>query len=348
MTSQHFLHLDYLPKGLLDVNYQDVHQILSEPTLIELTGNQPDPLFISVLLHGNEPTGLNAIQLLLKRYANKPLPRSIALFIGNITAAKNNLRRLDDQPDFNRIWPGTELPPSPETELATAIFNLMANRNVFASIDVHNNTGLNPHYACINQLDDEFLNLARLFGRLVVYFKRPKGVQSAAFAKLCPAVTLECGRPDQAHGVQHALDFLDSCLHLTDHPNHPVHSQDIDLFHTVAQVKIAENINFSFNNPAADLLLTNAIETMNFSEIPAGTILGTTGNNTGMPLFAQDELGNNITASYFKVNNHKLQITRATMPAMLTLNEQVIKQDCLCYLMERLPVSARRLNPAMS
>ena len=27
-------------------------------------------------------------------------------------------------------------------------------RRAFASIDVHNNTGINPHYACINRIDN--------------------------------------------------------------------------------------------------------------------------------------------------------------------------------------------------
>ena len=30
-------------------------------------------------------------------------------------------------------------------------------RGVFASIDIHNNTGLNPHYGCVNQLDQHSL-----------------------------------------------------------------------------------------------------------------------------------------------------------------------------------------------
>ena len=100
--------LDYLPEGLLEVSPKELHTILPEPTLIHLPGKQSAPLFVSVLLHGNEPTGFMAIQLLLRKYKDKQLPRSLSLFVGNVTAAKHNLRRLDNQPDYNRIWPGTE------------------------------------------------------------------------------------------------------------------------------------------------------------------------------------------------------------------------------------------------
>jgi succinylglutamate desuccinylase len=336
VNNLHLKQLDYLPEGLLEVSTQKLHTILPEPTLIHLSGKQPAPLFVSVLLHGNEPTGLMAIQLLLKKYKDKQLPRSLSLFFGNVTAAEQNLRRLESQPDYNRIWPGTEFSDCPETEMAKEIVSIMKKRDVFASVDIHNNTGLNPHYACINNLDNQFLQLASLFGRLIVYFIRPKGVQSAAFAQICPAVTLECGRPGQQHGVEHAFEYLNSCLHLIELPQHQILPQDIDLFHTVAQVKIDDKLNFSFNQVDADLLLNEDLERMNFTEVSPGTVLGTSKNNTTMPLIAKDEYGNDVTNNFFSFQNGELQINRLTMPSMLTLDERVIKQDCLCYLMERI------------
>ena len=328
--------LDYLPDGLLEATSETLHTLLPEPTLVHLPGKQAAPLFVSVLLHGNEPTGFMAMQLLLKKYQNKPLPRSLSIFFGNTEAARHNLRRLDMQPDFNRIWPGTEMPDCPETALANEIVAVMKQRGLFASIDLHNNTGLNPHYACINKLDNDFLQLAALFGRLIVYFTHPKGVQSAAFAEFCPAVTLECGRPGQQHGVEHALEFLNSCLNLVELPQHQIQARDIDLFHTVAQVKIDDNVNFSFHRPDADLLLSQDLERMNFTEISPGTVLGTSKNNTSLPVIAKDESGKNVTDDFFSVQNGELQLNRRTMPSMLTLDERVIRQDCLCYLMERI------------
>lgn len=336
VIEQLFTQLYDLPTGFLDTDTVHLRTLLPKPTLIHLAGKLDDPLFVSVLLHGNEPTGFMAVQRLFKKYRNRELPRSLALFFGNIEAAAQNVRRLEHQPDFNRIWPGTELPTSPETEMAASVFAIMREHRPFASIDIHNNTGLNPHYACINRLDNSFLQLAALFGRLIVYFKRPTGVQSAAFAELCPSVTLECGRPGQQYGVDHAFEFLDSCLHLSSLPEHPVHTCDLDLFHTVAQVKIADNVSFSFNQSDCDLLLSEDLERMNFTEIAAGTVLGQVRNASLSPLLVQNEQGNNVTDQFFDLNNGHLQITRPTMPSMLTLDERVIKQDCLCYLMERL------------
>lgn len=327
---------DALPDGLTEIPPENLYQILSAPTLIHLSGRNPQPLFISVLLHGNEPTGFLAVQALLKQYQSTTLPRSISIFFGNILAAKEKLRRLDAQPDFNRIWPGTEYRGSNATNLAASVVNEMVRRNVFASIDIHNNTGLNPHYACVNIFQDRYFQLARLFSRLVVYFIRPRGVLSAAFGRHCPSVTLECGKPGQAYGVNHALEYLNSCLHLTEIPDHPVVAGDLDLFHSIAQVTIPDKFSFGFTADQVDLNLSEDIDHMNFTEIPEGTVIGKTWTEGEIPLLVRDEFGTKVTSRYFRIENGELVLNRAIMPSMFTLDCDVIRQDCLGYVMERI------------
>jgi succinylglutamate desuccinylase len=328
--------LDHLPAGFLTATPDSLHSLLAAPTLIHLPGQNADPLFISILLHGNEPTGFLALQQLLQKYQDHTLPRSLSIFTGNTLAASKGLRRLDHQPDYNRVWPGTELAECPETQLMQEIVDIMRKRNVFASIDIHNNTGLNPHYACINSKDNRFVQLASLFGRLIVYFVHPKGVQSAAMAEICPAVTLECGKPGQQYGVEHAFDYLDTCLHINELVNSPVPERQIDIFHTVAQIKTRDGISFSFDDRHSDLLLDKDLEKMNFTEVAAGTLFGTINHNGQMPILALDDSGNNVTDKFFAIENSELQLRRTSMPSMLTLDERVIRQDCLCYLMERM------------
>lgn len=326
-----------LPPGLLDITPEELHTVVPEPTLIHLPGRLERPLFVSIMLHGNEPVGLYAIQRLLKKYAGRPLPRALSLFVGNVVAAREGLRRLDSQPDFNRVWPGTPHDPCPETAVMAAITETMAQRRVFASIDVHNNTGTNPHYACINRLDSRFLRLASMFGRLVDYFTHPKGTQTSAFAALCPAVTLECGKPEHRHGAEHAFEYLDACLHLTEIPDHPVPAHDIDVYHTVVQVLVREDCSFGFQGTVLDLCLKEDLDHLNFSDLAEGTVLGTIAGNDGrLPVLAIDESGRDVAADYFGIEDGRLVLTRKVMPAMLTLNERIIRQDCLGYLMERI------------
>jgi len=303
---------------------------------MHLPGRRPEPLFVTVLAHGNEGTGFLAVQALLQAYRDKPLPRALSIFFGNVQAASQSQRFLDGQADFNRVWPGTENPAVPEAGMMQQVVERMRARNAFASIDIHNNTGINPHYACINRVDNQFLHLAALFSRTVVYFIRPLGVQSMAMSCVCPAVTIECGKPDQEYGLAHAREYLDACMHLRELPVHPVPSHDVDLFHTVATVKIPEHVSFGFGGDATDLHLVDGIDHLNFRELPAGTRIGGLAPGLAMPLDVRDENGQAVGEHYFSVEGDALLTTRPLMPSMFTLDTRVIRQDCLGYLMERL------------
>ncbi len=327
-----------IPKGLLSLDAHELEAVLGAPTIVHLPGRRDPALFISVLMHGNETVGWDAVRRLLNRYhdgIDYDIPRSISLFIGNVEAASAGQRRLPGQPDYNRVWPGSEQTGSAESSMMQRVVDGMAHRGVFASVDMHNNTGVNPHYACVNVLDNRFLHLATLFSRTVVYFIRPLGVQSMAMARLCPAVTLECGKVGQMHGVVHAQEYLDACLHLAELPVAPVPEHDIDLFHTVAQVKIPETLSFSVNGNEADLLLSAELDRLNFRELAAGTALARVYPGCAACLDVRDEDGRDVAARFFEVTDEELCFRIPVMPSMLTLDEQVIRQDCLCYLMER-------------
>ncbi|MCW8906332.1 MAG: M14 family metallopeptidase [Sedimenticola sp.] len=331
--------LEYLPEGLLGCPAPELEQVLGAPTLIHLPGRRSPPLFVSILMHGNETTGWEAVRRLLARYrpggGEHELPRALSLFIGNVSAASQGLRRLPGQPDYNRVWPGGDDTISAEAHLMQQVVDVMAERGIFASVDVHNNTGLNPHYACINSLDSPFLHLAALFGRTVVYFTRPTGVQSLAMAQLAPAVTLECGKPDQPFGMQHVMEYLEACLQLSRHPDHPLTTREMDLFHTVATVKVPEAVSFGFDSPDSDISLAGDLELLNFRELSRGTLLGRVRSGLGVGLSVVDDQGADVSGRYLEAEAGELRLRLPVMPSMLTRDCRVIRQDCLCYLMER-------------
>ena len=330
--------VETLPEAFIDARPQQLADLLGGPTLVHLSGRRERPLFVSVLLHGNETTGLLAVQGLLQRYYDRELPRSLSLFIGNVDAARDGLRRLAGQPDYNRVWPGTDCQASPEKRMMVEVFEIMRARRPFASVDLHNNTGINPHYACINRVEHRFVQLASLFSRTLVYFTRPRGVQSLAFAEICPAVTVECGKVGQAAGEAHALEFLDASLHLSEIPDQPVAEQDVDVFHTVAIVRVPRSLSFAFGEAPMDICFIEDLDHLNFRELPAGSTLAQLNGVASLPLEASDDQGSDVASRYFRVKEGLLQTTRPLMPSMFTLDERVIRQDCLGYLMERYPL----------
>lgn len=330
--------IEALPEGLLQLDASQLHEHLGGPTLIHLQGRRSPPLFVSVLMHGNETTGWDAVRRVLSRYmlADGPdLPRSLSLFIANTAAAAEGMRHLPDQPDYNRVWPGAEDAHGDEADTMRAVVDSMAARGLFAAVDLHNNTGLNPHYGCVNVLEHASLHLASLFSRTVVYFIRPRGVASMAMTELGPSVTLECGKVGHENGTSHAAEYVDACLHLAELPQHPVPAHDIDLFHTVAIVRVPPDVAFGFGDNGYALDFTADLDRLNFRELPVGTSFGRVNNGQAMPLDVRDEGDQYVAEQYFKVEQGQLQTRLPVMPSMLTRDITVIRQDCLCYLMER-------------
>jgi len=214
----------------------------------------------------------------LRQHRNATLRRPLLVFVGNIAAARAKVRTLPDQDDYNRAWPGTPRPETLTAHMLRRVVQIVRQAQPFASIDVHNNTGHNRHYACVNSFDERHLHLARLFGRTVVYFEQPVGVQSAALAKICPAVTVECGRASEGAGVAHVAELIGSALALARFPDHPVPDGDLDLMRTFAIVKVPPGADFSYDGTEADFRLRGDLDRLNFSELDPGTLFGTLGN----------------------------------------------------------------------
>ena len=224
--------------------------------------------------------------------------------------------------------------------MAQQVLEEMARRSPFASIDIHNNTGLNPHYGCINELAPPFMQLANLFGRTTVYFTQPNTVQSAAFAKLCPAMVAECGQPGHAYGTEHAYELLQACLHLSHFSDRPIDPNDIDLFHTVATVKIPTHLQFSIGGcTSSDVCFSKDLDRWNFSELPANSLLATYPPGSCVRLQVTDDRDLDVGARFFHYANGEIRTQVPVMPSMLTLDERIVRQDCLCYLMERYPLA---------
>lgn len=328
--------LDALPEGFLSTPARDLHQILSGPTLIRLPGRRTPALFVSVLLHGNEDSGWVGLQQVLREHAGSTLPRALTVLVGNVQAARAGLRRLDSQPDYNRVWPGTvDHAQTPEAEAMAQAHRLVMASGLFAAVDLHNNTGLNPHYGVVCGLDANSLHLARLFSRTVVWFRGLAGTQTASFAPRVPAVALECGKPGHPANAVAAARFLTAVLDLAEFPVHGVRQHDLDLYHSVGIVRVRPELRFSFVDEDAQVCFDPRLDHMNFRELEAGAVFGRTRHD--MPLEVRDEEGQNVAGQFFTTEGGVLRLRRAAMPAMLTLDERVVRQDCLCYLMERVP-----------
>ena len=327
-----------LPDGLADCPAPELEELLGGPTLLHLPGAAGAPLYLSVLLHGNETTGWDALRGILRDFAGARLPRPMSVLIGNVRAARVGMRRLDDQPDYNRIWDFQG--DTPEHRMARRIFEEVRARAPAASIDVHNTTGPNPHYSCVNRLDARSLHLAQRFSAIAVHSEVPASMHSLRFNSICPAITIECGEPDQTEGTVHARAYLEQRLFESALPDRMPDLEGLELFHTVAQVQVPREFSFGFADRGKDLCLSDALVQYNFRELPAKFELGRWGAVDNPRLLVRDRKGRDLFDDYFVNRGDRLATRKPLILSMLTQQEKIIEQDCLCYLMKPLQAPA--------
>jgi len=324
--------LDEIPEGLFDHGPTELHKILKGPTLIHLKGEKEDPLFVSTLLHGNETSGYFALQKFFQKYDQKNLPRSLTILLGNIPAATKGLRKLEFGEDFNRIWAGGK---SEAEQMASTIIKDMKKKKVFAAIDVHNNTGKNPFYGCVNRLLPEFVTLGSLFSKTLVYFIEPHEALSMAFSKFCPSTTIECGKPGE--GVTEVCNFIEEVYLLDEIPRKRAHELDMQIYHTLARimVPVGATVTFDQEDKSKDFCFIKDFDDLNFEELAPGTLLGHRYSGK-YEIMVNDETGVDISDQIISYEGDKILAKTTIIPSMFTKDIKVIHQDCLGYLMEKL------------
>ena len=285
---------------------------LGGPTLFDLRKAGQAPLFISVLVHGNEVSGWDAVRYLHRELA----AASTLIFVGNVAAARAGVRVLPGRIDFNRVWEGGD---SAEAGVAAEVTALAAAAKPRLAIDVHNNTGRNPPYAVVVRSDRSTLTLARAFSRLALFATQPGGFQTRRFASFCSAVTIEVGTPDDPASTDRAIAFLASLL---DERAPTADAKTLTLFETTARVTVSE-----------DAVLVPEAQRLNFGPAPAGSLLARAGT-----LSAWNANGCEVGKRYLQRCAGETVLSRDTAIAMYTPDLAAARLDCLCYLLEPLPV----------
>ncbi|MCY3794937.1 MAG: succinylglutamate desuccinylase/aspartoacylase family protein [Gammaproteobacteria bacterium] len=317
--------IEGLPPGLLDVEASALKDWLGAPTLLRLKGRERTSILISVLLHGNETSGWDGLRQVLRRHA-AALPRDLLILIGNVEAAAAGVRTLPDQADFNRIW-------RPASGIGAEVLAGIADEPLLAVVDLHNNTGQNPPYAVLTDLSPGSLGLACLYDCGVgVFIEEPDTVLTRAFAGRAPSIALELGPVADAQAIPRAVRYLDMLFALGEMPTGRM--DDLRLFRTLARVHPPADAAFGFLDAGKgdlDLVLDAGMEASNFRALPAGAEFGAARN--GFNLQVLDNQHQDVTDRFLEVRNGRILAAEPLIPAMYTTDENVIRQDCLCYLM---------------
>ena len=329
--------LHQVPQQFYEADVTELHRIFGGPTLLHLAGESDKVIFISALLHGNETTSFLVLQKFLNEYRHQKLPCTLLIFFGNTLAASRGIRHLPDQPDYNRIWEQGE---TPEHLLATEVFCYAKQFKLFANIDIHNNTGKNPFYACVNTINDQNLHLASFFSKEVVFFTEPSSVQSLAFAELCPSVTLEAGLPGKPEGVEHVYQYLKRVITLKELQSN-FNRSTVDIFHTIGRILIDKKSEIDFKSDfqtQKDISFIHNFDELNFTEVPKSTVFGYVNDFSSIKVINNRE--DDVTGDYLEISGKQLVTKRQIIPSMFSKDIYVVKEDCLGYIMEKLELKA--------
>ncbi|XOV83297.1 MAG: succinylglutamate desuccinylase/aspartoacylase family protein [bacterium] len=327
------------PENLFATPAHELEKLLGGPALVHVRGRDAPPLFVSVLLHGNETSGWQALCEVMSRLARADAQprRSLILFIGNVAAAAEKVRSLPGQMDFNRIWRGEH----GMTALASQVLERLAQTELFAALDIHNNTGRNPHYTVLTRIDSANVGLALLFSEKAVLVEEPDTVLTRAVQQFCPSTTVEVGPVGDPQSTARTVSLLEHYLTLERVPH--ADAADLQMHHALARVHILPGVSYDFADQVSpaqalqqDLVLTAGMEAVNFHPVAAGMEFGFSRRPLAQTLQVLDTQHRDVTAAFLNDNNGHITLARALVPAMYTTDKAVIAQDCLCYFMERI------------
>jgi hypothetical protein len=310
---------------------------LGAPAVVRVAGRDRSRCRgVSVLLHGDEPSGLVALHAYLQSGA---VPATdVVATIGAVDAARAappfSHRFLPDRRDLNRCFPGGD--GDVDARLARDIHGALSARGPELVVDLHNNSGKNPCYGVVHGLDDARLRVVGLFSNLVMHADRHLGTLNDAFAGNTTSLTIECGQSQDEAAHAHATDRLARLLAVDDLASLPVPS--FEVFTGNLRVRVRDDVTLAFGVRALagqDLTLLPDLDRFNFKTLPRGTPVGFVGPKKKWPFLALDDDGRDVSPDLFALDGELLVAAADLVPAMLTTSVRAVRADCLTYLVAR-------------
>ena len=321
VTSLRIRYQRWLPSRLLKVQAADLHKYIREPTIFDLRTQYKQPFFVSVLLHGNETSGWDAVRRFRRDYPSA----SMLVFIGNVQAAAKGMRHLPQEQDFNRVW--NQMP------WAYYIDELVHKLDPWCAIDIHNNSSPNPHYCVITDFRRTTLALAKMFSNRLIYTNHTQDILARALSALCPAITVETGTVDDKESVERAYQLM-LTLSKVDGVSLWVDSVAVDEFEayeTIGIVRVTKNTKDLNDYP----LFNPILEQCSFKTLKAGTRFVDHISPQWQISVENPATQQNLTDEFFDIQDSDIFLAKDVILSMFTSDPLLASQDCVCYFLKR-------------
>lgn len=305
-----------LDSKLLETNAEDLSQLLSGPTVFDLSQEEKQPFFVATLLHGNERSGWDAA----RKFIRDNPGASLVLLVGNVAAAAKGMRHLLDEPDFNRVWR--------QEPWQSRLVQLLQDTNPWCGIDIHNNSGPNPHYAVVTDRKPETLALATLFSDKLIYTEHTLDILGHALAHYCPALTIETGAVGDPQAVPRAYELLTTLNEMD--ATLPTIQQRLNAFETLGIVTVEGGPADFSHYPR----FVAALERCSFQTLDAGSLFIERITDGWQINVANPARELDLTDEYLDFRNEQVYLKKDIVLSMFTSDPLLASQDCVCYFLK--------------
>lgn len=307
---------DSFDEHLLNVEARELHRFLTGSTVFDLRQRGTIPFFVSTLLHGNETSGWDAVRRFISDYPEA----SFVLLVGNVHAAAQNMRHLPHEVDFNRIWR--------QQPWHSNLKDLLEKYQPWCGIDIHNNSGPNPHYSVVTDVRTSTLALATLFSNKVIFTDHTLDILAHGLSSHCPALTIETGTVEDPASEQRAYDFLERLNTVRCVPN--TLQCEPETYATIGIVKVEHENGGIDNFPVFE----QSLKQKSFKNLPAGSPF-INSLPTGWRVNVLDPAHNrDLTNDFLEFRDDRAILKRDVVMSMFTHTPLLAIQDCVCYFLK--------------
>jgi len=332
---------DQLPKTQHAIAFL---RALGGPTVIRLKGKNPHRnRAFCTLLHGNEPSGLQAVVAYLNS-AQTPAVNTdiiIASVVTALTEPHFSHRMLPDRRDLNRCFQ----PPfsGSEGELAAAMLEFIQVSRPECLIDMHNTSGSGPAFAVAITDDPNHRALTSLWTNDLIKTDLRLGALMEQSEVSVPTVTIECGGSADQSSLMIAKEGLQRYFQ-KDQVLADEHQQyAVNCYHNPLRMELQAGANICFSelkNPEekpeirADVTLSADADRLNYGSVPAGEVIAWLGDKGLSVLSARDQHGQEQLYQHFRADHHQLVAKHPLKLFMVTTNRHIAQNDCLFYFID--------------
>lgn len=295
---------------------------------------------ITTLLHGNEPSGIQAIHKLLSD-GIKPAV-NLYFFIGAVESAiiepYFDNRYLPNGQDLNRCFRNDV--DNDGGLLAKQVLNFIGMLQPEAVIDLHNTTSPGESFAIAVKNTAKHQYLASLFTNKLVINHFSLGAIMEHDSTKCPIMTIECGGHNDPESVKTAYLGIENFACIENLWQAMAHTSEplIQIYDKPFRLEYIDEGNISFGvepNTQAALTILNNYSNQNFKHIKKGQLFAFANkNNINTFKAVVDNTHSNHVSHFFMVDDGKLIVKKDITIFMLTTNPYISKNDCICYFVE--------------